>query len=636
MGDIGNLFPFTQDNSWQYQKTKVSGGFSQTFTNTVTRPGTKIVNGTSTIIYRESDPENTRTPQETYLVKDKSGITVHGNDDATDDITPLITPYLAYQFPLGPGSVLPVLSNRRILVNNLPFDLTFTLTVEDFESVTVPTGTFSNALKVVTTQSVVFASTGETIGTATATDWIVPGIGFVKSIESSQGIGVNERSTSVLTAYNVDGQQSGGGPPPPPIPTSIEISTPVGSYTAVFLNQTKQLTAVAFSQSTVPVTGLAYTWHSTDPAIVEVDGNGLITGRSPGKATITATANGLTSNALTYTVNNGKLISLVTNDLAYDKVSQKIYASIRSDSATNPDTITVIDPTTGNVGPFVPVGVQPNKLAVSQDGQFLYVGLDGVGAVRRTQLPGLIPGPTFSLGTGAMAGCPTAPLVVDDMEVVPGFPLSVAVARKYTGGCSPWHFGVAVFDDGIQRPAITPARPLANIIEFSGSSATLYGLDGESDASDFTTIGVDSSGATIQKETFRPFSVIGIRNDMVFESGRIYTNDGEVLDPVTGTRLGTYSRPSPDIVLSSVRPDPVLNKVFFLGRSFTTGTLHLLAYDKTTTQLLGTEEIDLANDGGFCTSGLSARTELYRWGTDGLAFRTNGCHVVLLHSTLVR
>jgi hypothetical protein len=640
VGDIGNLFPLTQGNNWQYQKATASGGSSQTFSNAVTRPGVKVVNGISTLIYRESNPENTGTPQEAYLVKDSSGITVHGNDNAADVVTPLIAPYMTYRFPLGPGSVSPVMSNRRIMVNNLPFDLSITLTVEDFESVTVPAGTFNNALKIITSQSVTFAQTGETIGTGTVTNWIVSGIGFVKSVESSQGIGFNESSTSVLAAYNVDGQQSGGGPPPPPVPTRIEISTPVGSYTAIFLNQTKQLTAMAFDQSNMQFPRLTYAWQSTDPSIVEIDGNGLITGRSPGKATVTATSGGLTSNALTLTVNNGKLISLTTNDIVYDKVSQKIFASIRSDSATNPDTITVIDPATGSIGPFVPVGVQPNKLAVSQDGQFLYVGLDGVGAVRQIQLPGLVPGSIFSLGTGTLSGCTTAPLLVDDMEVLPGLPRAVAISRKYSGGCSPWHFGIAVYDNGTQRQEVTapfqPNATLANIIEFSGSSGTLYGLDGESDGSMFSTIAVNPSGASISKGTLRPFSAIGIRVDMVFEGARIYTNDGEVLDPVTHVSLGKYLRPNQDIILTSVRPDPLLNKVFFIGRSFTTGALHLIAYDKTTNQFLGTEEIDLANDGGFCTSGLNARTQLYRWGTDGLAFRTNGCHVVLLHSTLVQ
>src|SRR5262249_22572958 len=148
--------------------------------------------------------------------------------------------------------------------------------------------------------------------------------------------------------------------------------------------------------------GLSYTWNSTDTSIVEVDGNGLITGRSPGKAPITPTSSGPTSNSLTFTVNNGKLLSIATNAITYSTASQKIYASIRSDSPSNPDTITIIDPVTGNIGPFIPVGVQPNKLAVSSDGRAIHVGLDGTGAVRRVQLPGLVPGLTFSLGTGAI------------------------------------------------------------------------------------------------------------------------------------------------------------------------------------------------------------------------------------------
>jgi len=123
---------------------------------------------------------------------------------------------------------------------------------------------------------------------------------------------------------------------------------------------------------------------------------------------------------------------------------------------------------------------------------------------------------------------------------------------------------------------------------------------------------------------------------MVFLDGAIYADNGDVFDPSSNASLTRFLPPFPDTAFVAVRPDNQLNRVFFVARSFLTGVLYLAAYNRTTTQLIGTEEVDLANDGGFCTSGLSARTELYRWGTDGVAFRTNGCHVVLLHSTLVQ
>jgi hypothetical protein len=647
-GDLGNYYPFTQGNSWDYQTTVSQNGEPTTnFTRSIIINGSKDFNGAIASVFVSGIVEN-------YLLKDGTGITLHGSN-VTNSLPSELVPIKTVHFPLHLGLTIETLDKKGLFLGedidgdgiNDTLDITDEYTVTAMEPITVPAGIFQNSARIESREVQTYHSSAFGITatvTTTQTEWVAPGIGFVSSIGFTQSKGLSQdftvTITEELTRYSADGQTGGTGgpppPPPPPTPVRIEISPPIGFGTAVFLNQSKQLQAIAYGQLNDQFPGLTYTWQSTDPSVLVVDPNGLITGRTPGKAIVTAISSGLTSNALTFTVNNGKLLSLATNDIVYDKISQKIFASIRSDSPTNPDTITVIEPVTGNTGPFVSVGVQPNKLTTSQDGQFLYVGLDGTGSVRRIQLPGLTTGPTFSLGTGIMAGCPTAPLLVDDMEVLPGSSQSIAVSRRYAGGCSPWHFGIAIFDNGIQRAVVTPSRPLANIIEFSGSSSVLYGLDGESDGSDFTTMTLDSSGASITKQTLRQFSTIGIRQDMVYEGGRIYTNDGGILDPVTHTSLGQFPNPGPDILLYSVRPDSSLNRVFFIARSFFTGALYLASYDKSTMQLLGTEEIDLANDGRDCTSGLSARTSLFRWGVDGLAFRTNGCHVVLLRSTLVQ
>ncbi len=146
-------------------------------------------------------------------------------------------------------------------------------------------------------------------------------------------------------------------------------------------------------------------------------------------------------------------ITLKTNDMIYDPVSHKIYASVPSSAGVNGNTITVIDPWTGNVGPAVPVGSEPNKLALSDDGQYLYVGLDGAAAVRRVHVPTLTPGLQFVLGSN-LSG---TPFFVEDMEVLPGEPQAVAVSRRYEG-ISPQHAGVGVYDNGVMRPNTTPVH----------------------------------------------------------------------------------------------------------------------------------------------------------------------------------
>jgi uncharacterized repeat protein (TIGR01451 family) len=79
-------------------------------------------------------------------------------------------------------------------------------------------------------------------------------------------------------------------------------------------------------------------------------------------------------------------LNLETADLVYDPVSRRIHASVPSDSPAGGNSVIAIDPETGALEPPVFVGSEPGKLALSDDGQFLYVGLDGAAAVRRVDL----------------------------------------------------------------------------------------------------------------------------------------------------------------------------------------------------------------------------------------------------------
>ena len=82
-----------------------------------------------------------------------------------------------------------------------------------------------------------------------------------------------------------------------------------------------------------------------------------------------------------------RLVSLKANDLAWDPYQQKIYVSVPGVSSVNPNTITVLDPFTGELTGSRFVGSDPDRVALSDDGQFLYVGLRGASSVERLTLP---------------------------------------------------------------------------------------------------------------------------------------------------------------------------------------------------------------------------------------------------------
>lgn len=321
-----------------------------------------------------------------------------------------------------------------------------------------------------------------------------------------------------------------------------------------------------------------------------------------------------TEELTSFTQLNAKIINLATNDLIYDPGTQRIYASVPG----TPGKITPIDPMTGTTGTAIPVGNGPRKLARSDNGQFLYVGLDGEAAVQRIDVTTQTAGVKFALGTDSISGLP---LLAEDIEVLPGIPQSVAISRR-NQGFSPRHEGVAIYDDGVRRPAATPPHTGSNVIEFSALSSRLYGYNQETTEFGFRRMTVDASGVTVL-DVFDSFmgDLISGDVDIKFDGGRIYTTTGRVIDPEARTGVGTFSLPT--TVGNLVKPDATIGRVFFLTEDGSSGTWSIRAFDPNTRQLLGSENVPgVTGDPG----------SLIRWGSKGLAFRTTGGQVFLIES----
>ncbi|MFI5076108.1 MAG: hypothetical protein ACHQRO_02140 [Vicinamibacteria bacterium] len=225
-----------------------------------------------------------------------------------------------------------------------------------------------------------------------------------------------------------------------------------------------------------------------------------------------------------------RTVPVNANDLAYSPLTGRLYASV---TATN--SITEIDPVTGTVGVSFVVGSQPNKLAISDTGEYLFVGLDGAPAVVRVHLP------TRTLGTPFPLGAPDpffGPKSADDLAVMPGNPNAVAVALRYTS-VSPKHAGVAVFEGGVQRPTVTPGHTGSNAIVFGASADRLYGLNTETSEFGFRRMAVTASGVTILESTA---GLINFYNtDIEYFGGRVYSTSGRVIDAEAHAGLATFS-----------------------------------------------------------------------------------------------
>jgi hypothetical protein len=503
------------------------------------------------------------------------------------------------------------------------------------DPVTVPSGTYENVIKVETKLTFTFRSTafGDTVTVyGTDTNWLAPGVGSIKfSYEiTSPEDGESQIETWVLTP------KQDVGPEPPPV-ERVEI---VAESLTLPVGGTRVLTARAFDKQGAMIFGFPIEWSSSNNAVVSVEGQGagegsrVLRGVSMGSATITATLGGVSSKPVPVTVAEIRILSLATNDLIYDAGTGMIFASVPSRAGTFGNSIVPIDPELGTTGAAVPIGSEPNKLARSDDGKLLYVGLDGAGAIRQFSVETQTSGYQFSLGSDPSRGR----ILASDIAVLPGASSSVAVARGFEN-VWPGSAGVAVYDSGVKRPIEIPEFLTSSVktraLAFSASPTVLYGSDGDyfgSGGSTFARMAIDNSGISLTDTTY---GIVG-GPVIAFAADRIYSANGSVFNPATLQGAGTFRLLGP-YSGTGVVPDSTRNRAYFLEWG----------------QLENAWVIEIFNDQTFTPIGSISIPDvpttfvqcgdLVRWGTNGLAFRCANVsfgasaqdYVVLIRSHLV-
>jgi len=291
-------------------------------------------------------------------------------------------------------------------------------------------------------------------------------------------------------------------------------------------------------------------------------------------------------------------VNLPAKDLVINAVTQTLYASVpASAGGTAANSITPVDAKTGAIGAPVFVGSEPGKLAISDDGQVLYVNLEGAKAIRRFDIATKTPGMQFGFGADKLA----------DMEVVPGSQQSLAVSRGrgMTSGGS-----VAIYDNGVQRPNTSSGASIGSIA-FGSTPSTLHGYNSYSTGFDLVKFELDASG--VQTLGVAGNIISGFDNRIKFAGGRLYSTGGVVVDPETDAAVGRFNRGDGFIRPTALLVDTTLGRVFFLsvGPSPAGLSAVLTAYDINTFLPLGTATLPGV---------VGTPAGLVRWGTDGLAF----------------
>jgi hypothetical protein len=323
----------------------------------------------------------------------------------------------------------------------------------------------------------------------------------------------------------------------------------------------------------------------------------------------------ITSNSATLTVNalpaGEFIVNQVANDVVWDPVHKMIYASVPTSAATNSNNIVAIDPTSGTITKTAFAGSQPNLLAISDDGQYLYVSLDGSSSVQRFTLPDLTPDISASLGPATFFGPGTA-LALD---VAPGHPHTWMASVGNVGVSPAAQEGITVFDDGVARPSSAGRNSthggfdlLLGTAVWGADNTVIYGANNESTGFDFYVVPVTSTGVDGNSIVDYGGAMSGFGGRIHFDrtTGDVFGDNGVVLNPATGKQTGTFA------TTGVMVPDGSINKAFFVVSSLSSsnpGTI--TSFD--IAHFTPLNSLVFPN-----VSGNSGR--IIRWGANGLAF----------------
>lgn len=194
-----DYFPDQIGNEWHY-RGQITEGPLQTiehkfFTNVSSVTGTKTIKGMTVTVFHDTNPGN-HGPSDSFYRRDSVGIVYHGSEPGTP-LEKQLVPYQIVRFPMKVSTSFQQFDRKGLDFGtdmdrdgeNEKADAQGDATVVGQESVTVPAGTFKDAIKVEARMymQIHLSGTNKTArGTDVMTAWFVKGVGLVKYVERQE------------------------------------------------------------------------------------------------------------------------------------------------------------------------------------------------------------------------------------------------------------------------------------------------------------------------------------------------------------------------------------------------------------------------------------------------------------------
>ena len=319
---------------------------------------------------------------------------------------------------------------------------------------------------------------------------------------------------------------------------------------------------------------------------------------------LTCSSNGAAglSNPFDVLAPTNQVLGIKAGGLLYNPFAQRIYVTGAATSPVHSNCLVVINPALGRIEGTYLLGDDPSRMALSDDGQFLYLGCNGSNVLRRFNLQSNLVDLVVSLGTSSFSG---RKYYVTDLAALPGNPHSVVV-----GECPPNDVAqIIIFDDGVPRSQALSLPLNPGTVVASSSHRVFAG-------SPFVRMTVDASG--ISGWDFQS-GMMNTGEFLKYQGGLIFTPSGKVFNPETLVVSGSLP------ACTVVEPDLAAGRIFALA-SPSANAWSLYAYNSTNLQAAGSQSLSGVQGTPF---------SLIRWGAKGIAFSTSQNQVYLLQSDLV-
>ena len=300
------------------------------------------------------------------------------------------------------------------------------------------------------------------------------------------------------------------------------------------------------------------------------------------------------SPSLSYTTLAGSF-----NDLVYDSVGDRIFASV-----ANSNTVVAINPYVPRIDSTIVVGVNPNQLAISDNGKYLYVSLEGPRTIRRINLETMTADQEFPVWVQG-----SEPWIAADIEVFPGQPNTIAVAVYRRGVSSSQNGFIKIYDNGVPRPGRGALGD--DVVEINNDGSDVFGFDTETTPSSLHRY--ELVGSELISAVTKTGSVTAFTPNIEWAVGKIYADSGQIFDATTLNEVGRFGMTGQVVV------DPTVDRVYFRRGA------EIRAYVMSSGQAAGTI---------FVWEIIGNNRSIVRFGQEGLAYLITD-KLVLVNSDVI-